>query len=181
MPNFKNRPNSCIKTENGLVWASRSLAVVTTVLLNYVDDTYALLLERGQSVHSPGKWCVPCGYLDWDETASQCAMREVWEETGLDLASIQNKEILYNGISRPWDINTNPNLNESQDIALHFSFIIKSDRFPTINNLNAEEDEVVDVRWVKLSDFDQYNFAFTHDERISRFLTYYKELNGSIK
>jgi len=30
-----------------------------------------------------GRWCLPGGHLDYGETVSQCAVREVYEETGL--------------------------------------------------------------------------------------------------
>lgn len=176
MPNFKNKPNHCIDTENGQIWVSRSVAVVVTTLLRCKGELYALLIKRGVSVHAPGKWCLPCGYLDWDETATACAIREVWEEAGLDILGLDDSIIEYNGLHNLWDINTNPDLNENQDVALHYSLIIASDDFPALSDENAEEDEVVGLKWVKLSDFDEYNFAFRHDERIQKFLNHYEKI-----
>lgn len=174
--NFNNRPNKCINTDTGEIWVSRSVAVVVTTLLRNKGDLYALLIKRGKSVHAPGKWCMPCGYLDWDETATECAMREVWEEAGLHILTLPNSEIEYNGLEQLWDINTSPDLNEQQDIALHYSLVLTSDSFPELTDKNAEEDEVVELRWVKLSDFDEYNFAFRHNERIKKFLDYYEKV-----
>jgi 8-oxo-dGTP pyrophosphatase MutT (NUDIX family) len=174
--NFKNKPNHCISTENGQVWVSRSVAVVVTTLLRCNDELYALMIKRGESVHASGKWCMPCGYLDWDETASECAVREIWEESGLDVLGLSKSEIEHNGLHNVWDLNTNPDLNDSQDVALHYSIIISSDNFPKLSDENAEENEVVGLAWVKLSELGEYNLAFRHDERIKKFLDYYEKI-----
>jgi ADP-ribose pyrophosphatase YjhB (NUDIX family) len=45
-------------------------------------DGYILLTQRAQE---PGRgcWGLPAGYMEWDETAEQTAIRETQEETGL--------------------------------------------------------------------------------------------------
>jgi 8-oxo-dGTP pyrophosphatase MutT (NUDIX family) len=51
------------------------------------DGFYKFLIEkRGNKpdLDSKGKWCLPCGYLDWDESGSDAARRELWEEVGLE-------------------------------------------------------------------------------------------------
>jgi 8-oxo-dGTP diphosphatase len=39
----------------------------------------------GQRARGPyaGCWCIPCGYVEWDEDVRQAARRELAEETGL--------------------------------------------------------------------------------------------------
>ncbi|MGE5594480.1 MAG: NUDIX domain-containing protein, partial [Hyphomicrobiales bacterium] len=32
-----------------------------------------------------GKWCIPCGYVEWDEEVRAAAEREFAEETGLSV------------------------------------------------------------------------------------------------
>lgn len=41
--------------------------------------------------HEPerGSWAIPGGYLNWDETLKEAAMREFYEETGLKLSNTQ--------------------------------------------------------------------------------------------
>lgn len=48
------------------------------------DDTNRILLGlRGeQSIYS-GKWCLPCGYIEYQESYVEAAIRETKEETGI--------------------------------------------------------------------------------------------------
>ncbi len=51
---------------------------VAVILLE--DDRILLGQRRG------GKWCIPCGHVEWDESIEQAARREFEEETGLRVA-----------------------------------------------------------------------------------------------
>lgn len=44
-----------------------------------------LLGRRGPSVLYTGRWCIPCGYVEYDEDVHQAAVRECREETGLEV------------------------------------------------------------------------------------------------
>lgn len=43
-----------------------------------------LLIKRGKAPHF-GRWMVPGGALEWGETLEQAAIREVREETGIEI------------------------------------------------------------------------------------------------
>ena len=47
-------------------------------------DLKVLLIERGCEPYK-GSWAFPGGFMRIDESAEQCAMRELVEETGLKL------------------------------------------------------------------------------------------------
>lgn len=46
----------------------------------------ALLWGRRSSGPYAGAWCLPCGYVEWGEDVRKAAIREMGEETGLQVA-----------------------------------------------------------------------------------------------
>lgn len=60
---------------------------VTAIL---VERNHILLLE--QNVTESRRWSLPGGTLEWNETIAACLVREMKEETGLDVAV---GELLY--------------------------------------------------------------------------------------
>jgi len=88
---FKNKPNKCYKTEDGEIWASRSVAVVGVVFVDTKEDLYVLLTKRSSDMSDfPNRWCLPCGYLDYNETLEQATVREICEETSLNIYDLKN-------------------------------------------------------------------------------------------
>ncbi len=54
-----------------------------------------LLLQRAFNKQEPGKWGVPAGKLEEGETAKEAAVRELFEETGIQCLNIQGLGALY--------------------------------------------------------------------------------------
>lgn len=155
---FNNRPNKLVKVESGRHhWVSRSVAVVAVVF--WKNKT--LIIKRGPSVSATNKWCVPCGYLDWDESTSDCAIREIYEESGIHL-----KEYKFTGLDAPYEVVSDPTINRKQDIAFHYKVVINSDTEPIIDMNVVDKLETLDVKWIDIADVSSYNFAFNHDSRI---------------
>jgi 8-oxo-dGTP diphosphatase len=50
-----------------------------------VLDGEAILLGRRNRGPYAGRWCIPCGYVEWDEDVRNAARRELREETGLEV------------------------------------------------------------------------------------------------
>ena len=48
-----------------------------------IENNSLLLVKRKGSYE--GKWCIPCGHVEWDEDIRDTARRELKEETGLDV------------------------------------------------------------------------------------------------
>jgi len=63
------------------------------------DEGRLLMVQRA---HKPfvGDWTIPAGYCEWEENPSQTAVRELKEETGLDV-KISGIFKIYNGHDDP--------------------------------------------------------------------------------
>mgnify|MGYP004007116693 FL=1 len=95
-----------------------------------------------------GKWCLPGGYLSWDETVEECAAREVKEETGYIIKDLKFLKI-----------NSNPNREERQNIVLFFKANIKEKKDP------IDLDEVIKIKWFSLDELPN-DIVFGHDKII---------------
>lgn len=62
------------------------------------QELNVLLVERGVEPYK-GMWAFPGGFLRMDETAEECAYRELREETGLELRSIRQLGA-FSGVNR---------------------------------------------------------------------------------
>ena len=49
-----------------------------------------LLLGKRKDVHGRGEWGPPGGHLEFGETVEDCARRELFEETGIQLTKLRN-------------------------------------------------------------------------------------------
>lgn len=63
---------------------------VTTdcVVFTKEEEPKVLLIQRGNEPYK-GCWAFPGGFMDMEETAEECAVRELKEETGLTVKQIQ--------------------------------------------------------------------------------------------
>jgi len=50
-----------------------------------LDPEQRLLLGRRTTTYR-GRWCIPCGYVEYDEDVCAAVVREFREETGLEIA-----------------------------------------------------------------------------------------------
>ncbi|MFH1700424.1 MAG: NUDIX hydrolase [Candidatus Zixiibacteriota bacterium] len=64
-----------------------------------VKDDSILLVKRSINP-GLGDWCIPAGFVEWDEHPQQTAIREIKEETGLDI-SIQSMFDVFMGMDDP--------------------------------------------------------------------------------
>lgn len=145
-------------------WISRSVAVVVFVFARDIyNQEYILAEQRGTGTPDPeyiGKYCIPCGYLDYDETIVQAAQRELIEETGLNFPTTDFKLL---------NINDLPKSDKRQNIT--FRYIVNSNvHIEDLSNLfttkNSEKDEIESIKFIKLKDIDNYEWAFNHQELI---------------
>lgn len=149
---FKNRPNQC-------VYISRSVAVVGAVFLLCKDKMYILITRRAEHMpDEPNRWCLPCGYLDWDETIYEATIREIYEETHLDL------NLAYKMHAYPEIHIDSTCRNEKQNVSVVSAFLIESDEFPDLELTN----ETNAVAWCATENVHDKNLTFGHQEVVVR-------------
>lgn len=178
---FNNKENTPHKTlEGDEIWRSRSVAVVGMMIALHEGERYVILVKRGPALpNEVGRWCMPCGFLDWDETCEEAVVREIWEESGLNVyKTIEQYEILHDQMDYPWKIHSAPN-NEQQNVSMHYAlyFDTKANLYRDVARLpeltfehNAIEDEVDEVKWVNIKDVWEYDVCFNHDSTINVFI-----------
>lgn len=78
------------KTELGYCYKyPRPAVTIDVVLFAMVDSQMkVLLIQRGRDPYK-GQWAFPGGFLNMDETAEVGALRELKEETGLELDHVR--------------------------------------------------------------------------------------------
>ncbi len=123
-----------------------------------VEKDGCLLLEkRSGPILETGKWGLPAGYLERDETAAECALRELKEETGWE-----------GEVMKLFKINTNPDRPHEDRQNITIEFIVKP-----IKKTGEKDWESSKVEWIpidKLLPFSE--FAFDHGETIKQYIQY---------
>ena len=66
----------------------RPAVTADCVVITKEASPRVLLIQRGYDPYK-GCWAFPGGFLNMDETTEQCAIRELEEETGLQLDKVQ--------------------------------------------------------------------------------------------
>lgn len=123
-------------------------------------DGKLLLEKRAGNLLESGKWSLPSGFLNRDETASEAIVREIKEETGWE------SEVI--GLFR---INTKPDRphEDRQNVAIEF--LVKPLRLTGIGDSESSK-----VEWIPIEKLlSPEKFAFDHGETIALYLTYRRE------
>ncbi len=108
-------------------------------------DLNILLVERGKEPFK-GKWAFPGGFLDMDETITECAHRELGEETGIDRADLEQLDVFS-------DVDRDP---RGRVITVAYLGLLKMSEFKVVAG-----DDAADAQWFKLTDIPP--LAFDHD------------------
>ena len=142
-------------------WFSRSMATAIFVFCRDKNgNLFVLASERGKGAADfQGYWNCPCGYLDFNETTKQCAIRELEEETGIGVSEEIVKFINYED---------DPVTANRQNVTFRFGAKIE-DHITTDFKFSKEKNEgaeVGEIKWVKIKDIDNYDWAFNHKTRI---------------
>ena len=150
---FNNIENPCLDLKDGgKIWKSRNVAVSIIVINQTLETSKSVyLVKRGKDMTHAGKWCFPCGYLDWNETVEEAAIREVYEETGI-ISSIENLKFM--------GIDSDPN-KFMQNVSVRF-LIENGESLKLDENHSIDFGEVEDAKWFDLNNLPE--MAFDHKE-----------------
>lgn len=122
-------------------------------------DGALLLVKRAGPILETGKWSLPSGFMDRDETAGQCIIRELLEETGWQCEVVSF-----------FRLNTTPNRPKEDRQNVAIEFICRA-----MKKAGEPDAENSKVEWIpidKLIPFE--DFAFDHGRTIRLYLEYKK-------
>ncbi|MBI4407602.1 MAG: NUDIX domain-containing protein [Candidatus Kerfeldbacteria bacterium] len=123
--------------------------VVVDALL--IQDNQVLLTRRAERLREGGKWAIPGGFMDRDETTLEAVMREVLEETGYTCEIEQLLTVLDKPDRRG---------DDRQNVS--FVFVAKP-----IAKVQEHDDEVTELKWFPLDALPAAaEMAFDHLEII---------------
>ncbi len=125
-------------------YANRGITIDAVI----VRDGKLLLIKRGAEPFK-GFWALPGGYVDWDETVEDAVKREVAEETGLVVISLE----LIGVFSKP-------ERHPKQCVSIAY-----------VAQANGEVkigDDATEFQWASLNELPE--LAFDHVEIIGKYL-----------
>jgi 8-oxo-dGTP diphosphatase len=162
---FTNTPNQCLSIDGKEYWISRSITVIGVLFFVVGDRVYVPLGLRGNALPDEvGKWGLPGGYLDYDETVGGALLREVWEELGLNLLDLQSKHRFLGSLEQPYFIFSDP--IRLQNVTLRFPLLFFVDHEADLPSLQpkVQEDEVAQTHWFTLKEALGMDLAFCHQD-----------------
>lgn len=113
-----------------------------------------LLIQRGAGPFE-GEWAFPGGFMNMDETADQCAIRELEEETGLKVSTVYQ-------IGTYSKVDRDP---RGRTITVAYIAIIESP-------LEVKgQDDAAKAEWFPISNLPE--LAFDHEEIMSDAVNFY--------
>lgn len=139
MAESKNEKNYCYK------YPRPAVTTDIVVFAPHKGTIKVLLVKRGNEPFK-GKWALPGGFLNEDETAEECALRELKEETGLDLKPNQIYQVhTFTSLDRD---------PRGRTISICFSAFVDYEKV-------AGGDDAAEAQWVSFADLP--DLAFDHE------------------
>ena len=147
-------------------WISRSVAVAVTVFTHVDGELCVLANKRGKGLpNHVGEWNVVSGYIDYDESLKDACVREVKEETGVDI----NKNDLTLRL-----FEDDPQ-RENQVILFRYSCYLKNGYKQILTDKYSEENEIEEIKWIPIKQLNDYIWTSEkHRDLIKSFSKYYR-------
>ena len=126
-----------------------------------------ILLEKRKNEPGRGKWSIPGGLVELGEGVEQTVVREVMEETGLE---VEKPSLI--------DIVDNVTRDRSGEIRYHFVIIDFSVKLKG-GTLKAQSD-AEELRWVAFDEVEKYDLTKTFREFFQRNMQKLEKLDSCI-
>jgi len=126
-----------------------------------------ILLEKRKNEPGKGKWSVPGGLVELGESVEQTVMREVKEETGLEVEKPEHIDVVDNIIR-----------DESGRVKYHFVIVDYLVKLKS-GTLKAASD-AEELRWVTFDEVEKYDLTKTFREFFQRNRQKLEKLNSCI-
>jgi len=124
-----------------------------------------ILLEKRKGEPGRGKWTVPGGLVELGESAEQTVIREVREETNLE---VEQPELI--------DVVNSVTTDENGKIKYHFVIV---DYFVKIKGGTLKAaDDAAELSWVKFSEVENYDLTRSFREFFQRNRQELEKLNS---
>ena len=125
-----------------------------------IKDGEILLAKRNAGLLEAGKWCIPAGFANRDETIAETGIRETLEETGWEVANL-----------RLLRINDSPNRPHEKG-RQNVDFIYLADG---LRKVGKKDRESAAIKWFKLDELPPDELiAFDHIDSINLYKRYLK-------
>ena len=124
-----------------------------------------ILLEKRKGEPGRGKWSIPGGLVELGESVEQTVIREVKEETSLE---VDNPELI--------DVVDNISVDGNGEITYHFVIV---DYFVKLRGGTLKAaDDAAELRWVTFDDVENYDLTKSFREFFKRNYGKLKELES---
>lgn len=133
---MKTKEHTCIKATVGAL----------------IESDGRLLLEKRNHDPFNGLWCIPGGHIDYGESVEKALIREVREETGLQVINYS----FFNYYTEYYD--------ELNWHAVALIFVVY-----TTGSLKMQPEEVQELRWFTREELHSLSFAFEHRQIVEDF------------
>lgn len=135
----------------------RPAVTADCVVITKEPEPRVLLIQRGNEPFK-GQWAFPGGFMNMDETAEQCAVRELFEETALNA-----KDIIQIGAYSKID-------RDPRGRTVSVAFLTIIDTAAAVEG----QDDATKAQWFPLNALP--DLAFDHNDIITDAIKLYKSL-----